>query len=66
MRDRRVTEQEATRVPASDPGVGKWVLVIVAICALWLIGMVVVSHYSLEHKSPARIQNWTPDPGTQR
>lgn len=46
----------------SGSGVGGWVLVIVAICAVWLAAMVVISYLGLQYKSPERIQHWKPDP----
>ena len=39
-----------------------WATVIAAICALWLAAMVVTSYVGYEHKSPARIENWRPEP----
>ena len=50
-------------VPESDadPGVRRWVLVIVAICALWLVAMVIASVLRLEHKTPRRIDHWRPE-----
>lgn len=62
MRDRRVTGQ-TNEAPDRGPGsgTGRWVLVIAAICALWLTAMVVASYLGLEHKSPVRIENWRPE-----
>lgn len=61
MRDRRVKDEAAGPAHDSDSGVGIWVLVIVAICAMWLVAMVVISHLGLQYKTPERIENWKPD-----
>jgi len=39
-----------------------WVLAIIAICAMWLVAMVVASYYGLEYKTVTRIENWRPNP----
>ena len=39
-----------------------WVLVIIAICCLWLGLMVGMSYLSYEDKLPVRIENWKPQP----
>ena len=63
MRDRRITRPaRAAPESAADPGVRRWVLVIIAICALWLVAMVVVSVLGLEYKTPVRIEHWRPHP----
>ena len=63
MRDRRVTRPvRAVPEPAADPGVRRWVVVIIAICALWLAAMVVASVLGLEYKTPVRIEHWRPEP----
>jgi len=41
----------------------RWVLVIIAICAAWLVAMVAASYLGLAHKTPVRIENWKPEPG---
>lgn len=64
MRDRRVTRPaRAAPQTAGDPGARRWVLVIVAICALWLAAMVAASALGLEYKTPVRIEHWRPEPG---
>jgi hypothetical protein len=63
MRDRRVKGQLGDPPDQRpEPGTRRWVLVIAAICALWLAAMVVASYLGLEHKSPVRIENWRPEP----
>ena len=39
-----------------------WVLIAVAIIALWLVAMVAASYYGYEYRLPQRIENWKPDP----
>ena len=39
-----------------------WVMVAVAIIALWLVAMVAASYYGYEYRLPQRIENWKPDP----
>jgi hypothetical protein len=47
--------------PDDTAGVRRWVLVIVAICALWLAAMVVASVLGLQYKTPVRIEHWRPE-----
>jgi len=47
------------REPHDDgSGLRGWVVVIMAICVLWLAAMVAASYYGLEYKTPVRIENW--------
>jgi hypothetical protein len=39
-----------------------WILVIIAICGLWLALMIGASYLGYEHKLPVRIENWKPQP----
>jgi len=57
MRDRRVKQKP----PGADAERGAE-LFWAAICALWLAAMLVTSYLGYEHKTPARIEIWRPEP----
>lgn len=38
-----------------------WVMIAVAIIALWLVAMVAASYFGYEYRLPQRIENWKPD-----
>jgi hypothetical protein len=61
MRHRRV---EPKSTPASvEPGpAARWVMIIAAICVLWIAAMAVVSYLGYQNKDPVRIENWHPAP----
>jgi len=61
MRDRRV-KQKSPGAAAERGAELFWAAVIAAICALWLAAMVVTSYLGYEHKTPARIESWRPEP----